>query len=216
MSNSNRFLPPVASAIAIFLLMGLLTLPATTVAQPTKLSEKLQELLVQIPADLPSFTLKDSKGKVFNLENFNDKWTFLFFGYTNCPDVCPETLTEMDTAARKLATEKDIPKNLQYVFISIDPRRDTPALLGQYLSYFTTKFVGATGSIPELIKLANSVNIGFEYGPGDKNYEVAHGSSMLLINPKKQYVARFRAPQYSEDIVAGFKLVYNYFNGKQP
>lgn len=214
--NSNRFLPPVASSIVIFLLITLLTSPTTTIAQSAKLSEDLQELLVKVPADLPSFSLKDSKGKEFNQNGLKNKWSFLFFGYTNCPDVCPETLTEMDTAARKLATEKNIPKNLQYVFISIDPRRDTPALLDQYLSYFTTKFIGATGTIPELIKLANSVNIGFEYGPGDKNYEVAHGSAMLLINPQGQYVARFRAPQYSEDIVSGFKLVYNYFNRQQP
>jgi len=213
---TNRFLPPVASAITIFLLTLAIIFPTNAVAESTKLSEELQELLVEKPADLPSFTLKDSKGKVFNLQRLKHKWTFLFFGYTNCPDVCPETLTEMDTAARKLATEKNLPNNLQYVFISIDPRRDTPALLEQYLSYFTVKFIGATGSISELTKLANSVTIGFEYGPGDKDYEVAHGSAIVLINPKGQYVARFRAPQYSEDIVNGFKLVHNYYRKKQP
>jgi len=179
------------------------------------LSDELRELLVEKPSTLPSFTLTDSKGNPFTSEQIKGKWTFLFFGYTNCPDVCPETLTELDTAASKLAAQKNIPKDIQYVFISIDPRRDTPALLGQYLPYFSASYIGATGSIPELTKLATSVNIGFEYGPGDKNYEVAHGSALLLISPQLQYIARFRAPQYSEDIVDGFKLVYNYYTKAQ-
>jgi len=211
--NTNRFLLSKASRhlAGVSILMFTVLAPGLALCKPSTIPDELRDYLIEKPVALPNFILTDSKGNVFDQDHMKGKWSFVFFGYTNCPDVCPETLTELDTAASRLVGLNKNHDKIQYVFISVDPRRDTPKLLGEYLRYFSSDFVGATGSLKELIKLTNAVDIGFEYGPGDKNYEVAHSSAMLLINPQGQYYARFAAPQYSDDIVDGFKLVSQYY-----
>jgi protein SCO1/2 len=180
-------------------------------AQSDDVPEELRGLLIKQPVTLPVFDLVDQQNQPFTAERLKGAWSFIFFGYTHCPDVCPTTLTELDNAASRLNDLQTPQRKIQYVFISVDPERDTPALLGDYVSYFGAKFIAATGKEQELKQLASPLGIKFEKGIGSPTeYLVNHSSAMLLIDPQARYYARFRAPHYSEEIVEGFKQVVTY------
>ena len=173
--------------------------------------DELRGLIKKQPIAVPTFELVDQYNKPLNVDRLKGAWTFIFFGYTHCPDVCPLTLTELDNAASRINDLQNPQRKIQYVFISVDPNRDTPAQLGDYVSYFGAKFIAATGSEQALKQLAGPLGIKFGRGIGtDTEYLVNHSSTMLLIDPQAQYYARFRAPHYAEEIVDGFKKVLTY------
>jgi len=179
--------------------------------QSDAIPDDLRGLLIEQPVPVPEFHLVDQQNKPFTADRLKGAWTFLFFGYTHCPDVCPTTLTELDNAANQLKAMQTPQRKIQYVFISVDPGRDTPKLLGDYVSYFDAAFIAATGKDEDLKQLANPLGIKFARGIGtDTEYLVNHSSAMLLIDPRGRYFARFRAPHYSEEIVDGFKQVVTY------
>lgn len=185
-------------------------------AKSDDIPDELRGLIKKQPIAVPEFELVDQYNKPFNAERLKGSWTFMFFGYTHCPDVCPLTLTELDNAASRINDLQNSERKIQYVFISVDPNRDTPASLGEYVSYFGAKFIGATGSEQALKQLAGPLGVKFEKGVGTENeYLVNHSSTMLLINPEGQYYARFRAPHYAEEIIDGFKKVIAYKESKE-
>jgi len=111
--------------------------------------------------ELPDFTLIDQHGKTLTKSALIGHWTYLYFGYTHCPDVCPTTLTAlaaMDKLMHGKIADKDRP---EVIFISVDPARDTPATLAEYVPYFNPRFVGATGSPAQLESLTKPLGINF-------------------------------------------------------
>jgi len=208
-STKSSFLKIIVLLLAIAV-TGLGTL-LTYSAQSDPIPDELRALLIKQPIPVPEFHLVDQENKPFSADRLKGAWTFMFFGYTHCPDVCPTTLTELDDAASLLKSMQTPQRKIQYAFISVDPVRDTPKLLGEYVSYFGAKFIAATGKDEELKQLANPLGIKFEHGINTGNeYIVNHSSAMLLIDPKGRYYARFRAPHYSEDIADGFKQIVTY------
>jgi protein SCO1/2 len=178
--------------------------------------DELRELLIQQPVTVPDFKLTDQQKQPFNVQRLKGAWTFIFFGYTHCPDVCPTTLTELDDAAGALKDLQTAQRKIQYVFVSVDPERDTPELLADYINYFDAKFIAATGPVQDLKQLTEPLGIKFEREVrAGTEYQVGHSSAMLLIDPQARYYARFLAPHYSEEIVAGFKQVLIYAEGKE-
>ena len=95
------------------------------------------------------FSLKDMNNNVITQESFDGPLTAIFFGFTNCPDVCPMTLNKMDIVLDKLKKKKE---NIKFFFISVDPERDTPEVVKNYLGNFDNNFIGITGE-PEKIFL---------------------------------------------------------------
>jgi len=180
-------------------------------AKSDDIPDELRGLIKKQAIAVPTFELTDQDNRPFNVERLKGAWTFVFFGYTHCPDVCPLTLTELDNAASRINDLQNADRKIQYVFISVDPNRDTPAQLGDYVSYFGAKFIAATGSEQALKQLASPLGVKFERGVGtDTEYLVNHSSTMLLIDPQARYYARFRAPHYAEEIVDDFKKVLAY------
>lgn len=102
------------------------------------------------------FTLTDQNGKAFNLKDIRGKVALLFFGYTNCPDVCPITLAKFGAAYKKLGNSAD---EIKTIFISVDPQRDKPEKLKQYLQYFPYGPIGLTGKPEELNKVTGLFKI---------------------------------------------------------
>jgi cytochrome oxidase Cu insertion factor (SCO1/SenC/PrrC family) len=148
----------------------------------------------------------------FDLDDLRGKWSFLFFGYTHCPDVCPTTLTELAQAYSLLMEQPGILTDTQFVFVSVDPERDSPETLADYVGYFNADFVGATGTALELEKLTGQV--GIKYKKGDKTetgYIMNHSSAVLLIDPQARYYARFSAPHYSEVISRQYLAIRRYY-----
>ena len=170
----------------------------------TQIKDPLDRILLDPPRSLTSFHLNAGDNNPFTLEQLKGKWTFLFFGYTSCPDVCPTTLTEMASMSKLLAKSTE-PNTIQFVFISVDPERDTPEHLKNFVAYFNKTFTGATGTIDQLNTLTRQINIKHrrlkEQG---NNYLVEHSADILLFDPQARLFARFPAPHYSEEISSLF------------
>ena len=122
-----------------------------------------------------------------------DKWSLLFFGYTFCPDICPTTLAQMRELKGLLPEAAR--NNLRVVLVSVDPNRDTPQQLKQYLGYFDPAFVGYTGELASIQKLANAVSIPFIPADTSKeNYTVDHSGNLVVIGPDGTQRGFIRAP----------------------
>ena len=150
------------------------------------------------------FSLKDMNNNTITQESFDGPLTAIFFGFTNCPDVCPMTLNKMDIVLDKLKNKK---KNVKFFFISVDPERDTPEVVKNYLSNFDNNFVGITGE-PEKIFLlyqswgVMSKKIFLENG----EYNIDHSSPVIILKDGK-YVTMI---SHRDDIKNSIKILKKY------
>ncbi|SDU37548.1 protein SCO1/2 [Pseudomonas pohangensis] len=150
--------------------------------------------------EIPRVQLFDTEGKPFALEQLEGKWSLLFFGYTFCPDICPTTLAQLRELNSKLP--KEVQDNLQLVFVSIDPQRDTAEHLKQYLGFYKAGFIGVTGELPAIQTLANGVSIPFI--PADtsqENYTVDHSGNLVLVGPDGRQRGFIRAPLNNQKLL---------------
>ena len=150
------------------------------------------------------FSLKDMNNNTITQESFNGPLTAIFFGFTNCPDVCPMTLNKMDIVLDKLKNKK---KNLKVFFISVDPERDSPEIIKNYLSNFENKFIGITGEPEKIFLLYQSwgimsKKIFLENG----EYNIDHSSPVILLKDGK-YVAMI---SHRDDIKQSIKIIKKY------
>ena len=128
------------------------------------------------------FGLTGEDGDPITEEAFADQVVALFFGYTHCPDVCPPTLSRLAQAIQQLPEEKR--DDVQVLFVSVDPERDTPEHLKEYTDYFGDQITGVTGEIPQLRKLAKRYRTTFSHGQPDEdgNYTVSHGQAVYIFD----------------------------------
>ena len=150
------------------------------------------------------FSLKDMNNNVITQESFNGPLTAIFFGFTNCPDVCPMTLNKMDIVLDKLKNKK---KNIKVFFISVDPERDSPEIIKNYLSNFENKFIGITGKPEKIFLLYQSwgimsKKIFLENG----EYNIDHSSPVILLKDGK-YIATI---SHRDDIKQSIKILKKY------
>ncbi len=155
---------------------------------------------------LPAFSLQGSLGE-FGNANLVGQWNFMFFGYTQCPDICPTALTLMKDLKAAIAGKQGTPaKGFQVVFVSVDPQRDTIRLLGEYMAAFDPSFVGITGGDAALSPLVK--NLGVYYLRNDatdkQHYTVDHSAAIYLIDPLGRLAAVFSPPQEAAKMAADF------------
>jgi len=188
--------------LALAVLVGVLSAAAgvslwKVMQGPPAPSDRSIALLPQ-PRVVADFVLVDDQGQPFSLENLRGHWSLLFFGFTNCPDVCPSALYDLNLVSENLEAAGDgKPPDVRVVFVSVDPERDTPEKMSQYLSYFNPGFTGVTGDPAQLEPLAMQLGIAFrieEHEPGAERYDVFHSASFLLINPEGRLHGVFGAP----------------------
>lgn len=158
------------------------------------------------PDELVPFQLSGHDGEHFDNAALSGKWSFLFFGYTQCSDACPTTLAVFRQVRRKLASAA---ADVQFVFVSVDPERDTPERLQKYVSYFDPTFRSATGDKSEILRLAESVGVIYAKVPAgsDGDYLMDHSSAVLLTNPDGKLQGVFAAPHRAADIVWTFAKI---------
>jgi protein SCO1 len=137
------------------------------------------ELVGDKPA--PDFTLTGADGQPVSLSDFRDKVVVLYFGYTFCPDVCPTTLTDMKQVMKLLGKKAD---DVQFIMVSVDPERDTPEKLNEYVTYFDPRFIGLTGTPEEVVAAATPFGVIFEKheGTAATGYLVDHTATLNVID----------------------------------
>jgi protein SCO1/2 len=133
---------------------------------------------------LPNFNLIDHNAKSFTHQQLKGKWSVVFFGFTYCPDVCPTTMAALSQIANKLPPE--IMKQLQFVFVSVDPERDTPERLAQYIPFYHADFIALTGDDKQLQEFSLSLGAVYMKVPTDESYTMSHSSRLFIIDPKGQ------------------------------
>lgn len=161
------------------------------------------------PKPLTAFTLADHKNRVFDLARLKGKWTFLLLGFTHCPDVCPTTLAMLARARDRIAKGRVGADDVQFVFMSVDPNRDTASTLGQYVGYFDATFLGVTGDNAQIGNLAGQLGAAYQVTitPGMENYPVYHSTAVFLLDPRARYHAVFTPPHDAEAISQRFEVV---------
>ncbi|MFD1207659.1 MULTISPECIES: SCO family protein [Modicisalibacter] len=148
------------------------------------------------------FELVDENGRDVSAEDYLGKNTILYFGYTHCPDVCPITLAGLATAIRKVDAE--VRDDIQVLFVSVDPGRDTPDVMKRYTNYFGPQFIGLTGSTAQIDELTNRYRITYEYGDKDEegNYDVSHSSAAFAFNKQGEAEFMIRDSDPTANVVA--------------
>jgi protein SCO1/2 len=149
--------------------------------------------LLETPRDIGEFALLDHHGQPFNPARLEGHWSLVFFGFTNCPDVCPTTMAFLNEFMASL--EGTEAQDTQVVMVSVDPARDTVAQLATYVPYFNPDFIGVTGEFLDIHRFATALNTPFRKVAGeDGNYQVDHSANVVLINPRGDYHGFFKAP----------------------
>jgi protein SCO1/2 len=182
----------------LFLFLGIL---GSQVAAQSLLSLSAGSQL-NPPQPLPSFELIDMDGNPFTLGSVKRRWSFVFFGYRTCPDICPLTLTSLQALAERLGSRASI----QFIFITIDPEKDTPSSLKTYFQETTfNRIKGVTGDKATILALAKAMSLHLD--PVDLT---EHSGTVSLINPKGELAAIFTSTQKPAMIAQDFKQIIGY------
>ncbi len=192
-SGKVSLIAAIALLAVCALLARLYLKPAPQAAKPvrTDAATLLPEL-----RPLPPFSLLDQQGETYDNGRLQGHWTLLSFGYTHCPDICPTTLSELAQMKQRLE-ELNMEAPYEIGFVSIDPERDTPQRLAEYVAYFDADFVGVTGPPEALTSLTRPLGILYRKVVTEDSamdYVMDHSASLILIDPEGRYRALFSPP----------------------
>ena len=204
---------PIGS-IALGLGFVLVMLVTWLLVKPTPPPAELQGVLRSDFRPVSSFVLSSANHGPITEKNLRDRWTFVFFGYLSCPDVCPNTLYELSSFWQQLHYEsRDQSHPLQVLFVSVDPKRDNEDRLASYVAHFNRNFIGATAGIGQIERFARQFGAGFMYEPETVSgqYLVAHTSAIFLVDPYGRLIANFSQPHSADTLAAQFQRIEEYF-----
>jgi protein SCO1/2 len=154
----------------------------------------------------PKIDLQQANGKSFHLSDQQGRIVLIFFGYTSCPDVCPTTLAELNLALGKLG---DKSKNIQVLFVSVDPQRDTPEKIQNYVERFNPSFIGLSGSLEELQQIWQGYGVFREIAQGgnSSNYIVNHTARIILVDSRGNLRLSYGFQTPPEDITSDIDIL---------
>lgn len=161
---------------------------------------------------LPEFELTDHRNRKFTRDSLAGKWSLLFFGFTHCPDICPTTLQTLKQMVEAIG-DPQVEDAVQVVFVSVDPERDTPKILADYVTYFDPDFIGATAAMQNLRPLTRALGIAHEIhnrGEDDSSYDVDHSAAIVLVNPRAEFAGLFGAPQNAGAMARDMTLIVEH------
>ena len=162
---------------------------------------------------LQPFSLIDDNEQVFTKKNLENKWSFVFFGYTHCPDICPTTLFTLKQVNKSLKRYPKAAANMQVIFVSVDPERDKPKSLAKYVKYFNKDFIAVTAHTEKLKNFAKQFSAAYIKEKSDTlgDYLMSHTSSVFLVDPKVRLVASFSPPHDADTITSQYLKIHNMF-----
>ncbi len=171
----------------------------------------IQGLLWPNPKILRPFATIDHRGETFSIDKLQGKWSFIFFGYTHCPDICPITMTVLNEVYDQAMKTGDV-DNMQIIFVTVDPERDNSQRLADYVSYFNENMIGLGGTREQIRSLTDQIGVvsmrGPESAPGE--YLVDHSASVFLTGPEATLVSIFSAPHTAESIIKRFQQITRF------
>jgi len=151
-------------------------------------------LLYPAPRALPEFALTQANGKPLTLADWRGHWNIVYFGYASCPDVCPTTLQAFKSVWGDLG-KRGIADKVRIDFVSVDPERDTPEILGKYVAFFSPDFIAATGSDEQLTAITRALGLVYSRTKNAEGaVEVDHSGSAVIVDPSGRLVGIFRPP----------------------
>ncbi|MDX2095078.1 MAG: SCO family protein [Alphaproteobacteria bacterium] len=151
------------------------------------------------------FTLQDAGGTTVTGATYRGRYLLVYFGFTHCPDICPTTLLLMGNALKQLG---DKAARIQPLFITVDPERDTPKVVGDYVAHFGKDFVGLTGSPAQIKAAADNFKVFYSAVADEKNGgagTVDHSGFIYLMGPDGQYLSHFAASVSEQELVGGLR-----------
>ena len=158
---------------------------------------------------LPDFSLIDQRNHAFGPADLRGRWSILFFGYTNCPDLCPTTLTTLASMEKDMRSRGAGPVP-QVIFVSVDAKRDTPAQLAKYVPYFDPDFIGVTArDQPTIEELARQLGVAVYLTPPkpDGTYTVDHSGAIFVVDPAGRLSAILTGPFTASSLESDIKRI---------
>lgn len=199
--SANTLILIAAVAAALGLWLGSRTFA------PAPTPKLAAAVLYPAPRAVPDFHLTRADGGALTLADWKGRWTVAFFGYTNCPDVCPTTLATFKDVWATLHAA-GVANRVRFDFVSVDPERDTPEKLSKYVGYFSRDFVAATGTDEELTSLTRALGLVYARVPtGNGDYTVDHSASAIIIDPSGREAGLFRPPFVAKTIAADLEAL---------
>lgn len=189
-STTKLWLAGALSAVTSGMLLAFASVEAYRVP------DDLRAVIIAKPMKLDPVRLTDHRGQPITTDWFTGHWTFLSFGYTNCHDVCPATLSQMQSIQTNLANRYPDIQQLRYLFVGVDPERDSQVRLAALINNFGSNFIGATGEPAQIEALERPLAAFHRIGtPGASGeYRVSHSTELFLIDPIGRVYARFTPP----------------------
>ncbi|MBI3095022.1 MAG: SCO family protein [Rhodocyclales bacterium] len=192
--------PPAA---AVFLAVLGASLPAAQAAPPPA-PVSAHQLGPEVPAGIaPRYLLMNPQGRAVSQEDFRGRFQLVTFGFVSCPDVCPTTLLEFRHVLALLGGRA---ARLQAIFITVDPERDTPAVLREYTAAFDSRILGLSGSAELVRRAADSFRVQYEQvrepGAAPGQYTMNHTAGMYLLDGRGQFLAKFAYAMPAAEIAA--------------
>ncbi|MEZ4590560.1 MAG: SCO family protein [Chloroflexota bacterium] len=158
------------------------------------------------PTPIADFTLTAANNQAISLSDYQGKYVFIYFGYTFCPDICPTTLAKLAAVQQALGDDAD---NMQVIMVSVDPERDTPETLAEYVHHFNDSFVGVTGSQEEIDAAGNPFGLYYAKhdGTAESGYLVDHTARAFLLNPEGQVIVAYAHDAAQETVLADMQYL---------
>jgi len=194
--NSKR-----RNTIALLSMLGVACLPLSACKRSAPVFNGIDITGASYGSD---FHLTGHDGKTYTLHQFKGKYVLLFFGYTQCPDVCPTALTRALNIRQQLGADG---KQLQVVFITVDPERDTQPLLAEYMRAFDPAFLGLYGSLQQTEDVAKEFRVFYKKVPGDNSYSMDHTAISYLYDINNKIRLAFKHEQSAEQCAADIRTL---------
>jgi protein SCO1/2 len=218
-SSYRRWFSLIVAVALLALLFGLWTQHNTNLTKPATTLTLSNGTVLPQPRLINEFTLTDMNGQPFTRDRLHGHWSLVFFGFTRCPELCPTTLSTLNQMYQQLKADHQDPLP-QIVFISVDPERDTPKQIKQYITGFNPDFFGATGSTIELEQMTQQFSVMYAKVMQEnakaptatqEDYTIDHSGTLLLVDPNGQLFAIFSMPHEAPALAQSFEKIINTY-----
>ena len=201
------------SIVAGLLVCGMTAAAAVALRIGSDVPKALRGIALDAPVGLSSVNLSGREGPVAFPDIAAGRWVMLTLGFTHCPDICPFILENLAEVEWKMTGHLGAAAVPQVVFLSVDPERDRPQHLANYVEYFNPGFLGLSGEPREIDRLVAELEAFYRYGKKDAegSYSVTHSAEVYLIDPRGRLVAKFAPPIDPDRLVETFQQIRTFY-----